>query len=940
MRKHVMALSIQAALLGTLSMAAQTGFAQEDTTAATVQELEAVQVTGSRIARTQVEGPAPITVITAEEIKSSGLTTVDAMLRSLNQNSGELQSQQSTLGSQTTPGAQTVDLRGLGPNKTLVLINGRRVADFPLPLRGRSNFTDIGNIPLGMIDRVEVLTGSASAVYGSDAMAGVINFIFKKSADGTTIDYTHGDYERGGGRSETLSLTSGYSTDRFNAIFGLELKKKDPLWGYQRKIQDSREDNPDATEREPRETFLRYDDYGLVNIDPGALCDNVSQLNEGTTGRYEDEYGFYCGSQKWIGYGTVESERKSANAYASFDYAINDKLSWFADVQLGYGKIGTLGATIDWRFQDLDAYRGDRGYFHNANSSSYTGVEYWTRRFAPEEAGSLDNMMTRTTQKTFGIVTGFKGTLGESWDYEAAYNHSQYDAEVRFPRVIAAAANDLLLGPSEGYDDYGYNIRSPDPANFYRALTRQEYESITAKSIFKPKARSDSGSFTFSNSSLFGLPGGDAGFAGVAEYGTQSYEINPDPDALTSYYYGARYGDGNGDRSHWGVGGELRMPVLDSVTLSAAGRWDEYRYGGISPGKFTYNLGLEWRPVDSLLVRGSYGTGFRAPDLHYLFAERDYYRTTHRDYYGCREAVGDALADTSACPRSLRNAGGRDEREGNPELDYETSKSFTAGLVWSPSSNFDVSLDYFDIKVYDQVEDMDTDKILIDEANCRLGYDVQGNPVDPTSPTCLDAVPRALRDGDGTLLGVFFQPINISQQKVAGLDLAAHYRLETGIGDFHFGVNYTHFYDHDSQQFVGDETIDHFAVNSGFDLPRDKGSAKVSWEKGKFGASLFGQYLGKLPSYESYAESWDPDDPTANYGTSPWMGSTWRYNAGFSYRFSDNLRFSLAIDNLFDKMPPKDPSYTGYPYYDISWFDSVGRAYYFNITYKFGGSSP
>ena len=843
------------------------------------------------------------------------------------------------------PARRQVDLRGLGPNKTLVLINGRRIADFPLPLRGRSNFTDIGNIPLGMIDRVEILTGSASAVYGSDAMAGVINFIFKKTADGTTIDYQYGDYERGGGRSHTLSLTSGYSNDRFDAIFGVELKRKDPLWGYQRGIQDSREDNPDPTEREPREAFLRYDrnytdDYGF-NIDPGALCDNVAQLNDGSTGRFSDEYGFYCGSQKWIGYGTVESERKSANAYASFNYAINDKLKWFADVQAGYGKIGTLGATLDWRFQDPEAEEGDRGYF--VNSANDNHIEYWSRRFAPEEAGSLDRMMTRTTQKTFGIVTGFKGTFGEDWDWEAAYNHSQYDAKVSFPRVIAEAANDLLLGPSQGYDDYGYNIRNPDPVNFYRGLTRAEYDSIVTRSVFTPKAKSDNGSFTFSNASLFELPGGAAGFAGVAEYGTQSYEVNPDPNALTSYYYGARYGDGSGDRDHWGVGGELRMPVLKSLTVSAAGRWDEYRYGDVSPGKFTYNLGLEWRPVESLLLRGSYGTGFRAPDLHYLFAERDFYRTTHRDWYGCRQYLIDneqdeSLADTSACPRSLRNAGGRDEREGNPELDYETSKSFTAGLVWSPSPNFDLSLDYFDIKVNDQVEDMSTEQILIDEANCRLGHDLQGNAVDPTSPTCLDVLPRALRDEQGTLLGVFFQPINISQQGVSGLDLSAHYRWATGVGDFRFGVNYTHFYKHDSQQFAGDETVDHFAVNSGFDLPRDKGSVKVAWEKGDFGASLFGQYLGKLPSLESYNEAWDPDDPTANFGSSPWVGSTWRYNAGFSYRISDNLRLSLAIDNLFDKMPPKDPSYTSYPYYDISWFDSVGRSYYFNITYKFGGS--
>src|SRR5690606_31701892 len=146
MRKHAMVCSIQLALL---SMAAP-ALAQS---ASEPQQLDTVQVTGSRIPRAQVEGPAPVTVVSAEQIKAAGLTSVPEVLRSLSQNSGSVQGQQNTTGAQSTPGAQAVDLRGLGPNHTLVLINGRRIADFPLPLNGRSNFTDIGNIPLGMIDR-------------------------------------------------------------------------------------------------------------------------------------------------------------------------------------------------------------------------------------------------------------------------------------------------------------------------------------------------------------------------------------------------------------------------------------------------------------------------------------------------------------------------------------------------------------------------------------------------------------------------------------------------------------------------------------------------------------------------------------------------------------------------------------------------------------------
>ncbi|MFB8831640.1 TonB-dependent receptor plug domain-containing protein [Azotobacter sp. CWF10] len=188
---------------------------------------------GHRLAHSarQVEGPAPITVINAEQIRSSGFTSVPDVLRAMNQNGGETQSQQSSSGADFSPGAQQVDLRGLARTTRWVLVNGRRIADFPMPFKGRSNFTDVSNIPLGMIERIEVLTGSASAIYGSDAIAGVVNFILKKKADGTTIDMRMGTTSEGGGESFDMSLASGFSRGNFNAVYSVELQSQTPLWG-------------------------------------------------------------------------------------------------------------------------------------------------------------------------------------------------------------------------------------------------------------------------------------------------------------------------------------------------------------------------------------------------------------------------------------------------------------------------------------------------------------------------------------------------------------------------------------------------------------------------------------------------------------------------------------------------------------------------------------
>ena len=164
-----------------------------DASAQQTSDDQQIVVLGSRIPRRiDKEGPAPVTTITSQDIERQGYQSVPDVLKSITQNGGETQSQQSFSGNDFTPGAQQVDLRGLGPNHTLVLVNGRRIADFPLPLEGNSNFSDISNIPIGLIDQIQVLSGSASAIYGSDAISGVVNFQLKQHADGTRIDFRHG----------------------------------------------------------------------------------------------------------------------------------------------------------------------------------------------------------------------------------------------------------------------------------------------------------------------------------------------------------------------------------------------------------------------------------------------------------------------------------------------------------------------------------------------------------------------------------------------------------------------------------------------------------------------------------------------------------------------------------------------------------------------------
>ena len=911
MRRQAMAWSIQLALMGVAASAAA-----QTPASSSVQQLDAVQVTGSRIPRAQVEGPAPITVINAEQIRSSGFTTVPDVLRAMTQNGGETQSQQSSGGADFSPGAQQVDLRGLGPNHTLVLVNGRRIADFPMPFKGRSNFTDVSNIPLGMIDRIEVLTGSASAIYGSDAIAGVVNFILKKKADGTTIDMRMGTTTEGGGESFDMSLSSGFSSGNFNAVYSVELQSQTPLWAYDRDIQDSTQDGPTEGARIARRSYLRTD-YNDDYLDPGAAtCDALSAQNQGSTYRaFRPRYGYYCGSDSAIGYGTILSKRRGANGYASLSYDFDNGQQWFADVQLGYHTMSLMRDVTKWGRMAADG--DESGYFNNEATGE---IEFWQRQFSPEEMGGLDNAMVRSTQKTFSVTTGFKGNLTGSWDYEAALSHSQYQSRISWAQIIASKANDLFLGPQLGEDDDGFPIYNADPSRLYRPLTRAEYDSIAARTTYTPKSRTETAALTLTNGSLFTLPGGDAGFAATVEVGQQAYALNPDPLATGYYYYSWKDSDGKGSRNRWATAAELRMPLHETVNLSVAGRYDQYRYSGHTIGKATWSGGLEWRPIDTLLVRGSYGTAFRAPDLHYVFAGPGNDETSAEDLYNCRADAADDCADYE---RNVIRS-----RSGNRELEPETSTSWSAGFVWSPAIGLDLSADWFNIDMRDQVQDMDVRTILANEANCRLGS------ADPASPTCVDALARITRTADGRLYGVHVNPINVARESTSGIDVGLRYRLQTGIGDFIFNGTHTWVKKHDLQRYAGDVTQDQFAINSGFDIPRTKTSVSVTWERDAWSATVYGSRLGKLPTSDSYDQVFDEES-----GDSPWIKATYRYNASLQYRFDDHSRLSLSVVNVFNKMPPKDRTYTAYPYYDVSWFDSVGRTINLQYTHKFGGSA-
>ncbi|MCE7951580.1 MAG: TonB-dependent receptor [Xanthomonadales bacterium PRO7] len=912
MKHDLLAMAVFAAFACTATPA----IAQDNTatTSTSTQKLETIQVTGSLIPRAQVEGPAPITVITDKDIRERGFATAADIMTSLSQNLGNIDNNQITNG--FSNGAQAVDLRGLGPNHTLILINGRRIADYPQSYNGESNFTDITNIPTSMIERVEILTGSASAIYGSDAISGVVNFIMKKKANGTTLDFRVGDSEHGGGASQRFTLTSGWSNDKFDSTFGVELYNQNPLWAYQRKFLASRTNDPryaTSPTRVAAPTFVILDEDENY-IDPGkATCDKLAYLDQGTVQYLQRRnYGMYCGSLADVGYGTMQNGRKAANFYGSATYHFNDHMDFFADLQYSTSHQETYNTSLKWENSyPVDGDSSPTPFYNTATDQ----VEQWQRQyFTYEENGGLDRAMIRNINNTYSLNAGIKGTFGEAWNYEAMFSHAQNDLEAKWPALVAAKAQMLYLGPSLGVDpDSGYQMYYAPHERLYTPLTPAQFASITQDSIDHDTSRAENFSLTVNNTELFQLPAGSVGFAATAEFGNQYFGLKPDPLSLDGSYFGLHNTVAVGSRSHSGAGFEFSVPVFSKLTATAAGRFDRYEYSGNSASKFTYALGLEYRPIDTLLLRGSYSTGFRAPDLAYLYAGPSGSSSGGTDYYRC--ATEEPDVDIGDCDWSDVSFNGRSH--GSIDLNNETSKSATWGFVYSPLSNLDFSADYYIINLKNELVYQSSDQILRWEAQCRTGE------LDINSGLCQAAVNQVFRNSAGDITSVLVLPINAATHRTSGTDFKIHYLWQTNrFGSFDFNLGGTYVVTNRIQNYPGDPFVSEIEDYYDYVIPRSKANGSVTWNYGNFTTTLYGARLGGLPNYDGDQR----------------MGPTMLYNASFGYRWSKDVNIGFTVDNLFDSKPGRDATWISYPYYARRWFNPMGRTYMLEFNYRFGGS--
>jgi outer membrane receptor protein involved in Fe transport len=931
LRKNVLSRSLALALVLPFAGTALAQDAEEEAQQPEAAELDAVIVTGSRIKRAEIEGPAPVVVITAEDLEKEGFATVYDALNTLTQFTGTVQNELNQNG--FTPNASFINLRGLGPGYQLILINGRRAADYPLPYNSQSNAVNLANIPSAAIARIEILTGGASAIYGSDAVAGVINIILKTNYEGDQLTLRGGTSTRGGGDVGQFQWVGGKTGDRWSLTYAFEALEREAIFARQRDFMDSYFDEPGADPNDVNapEGLSVIDAFTSDRLAPDDLQATCDRFDEFQTYVFEDSQvytGLRCG---YFGYPATQAIRNAdsnQSVYLSGTFDFTDNLQGFAQLYHTRAEAKLASSTQFWQSP------GNFVFLENVDSpvlapgvGSFVSMQ---RIFTPAEVGGLDSQVTTIEEKSYDFATGLRGTFADNrFDWDATISHSEYQLDTDQPRLLENAVNDYFLGAQTGFDPYYYFFPSYELNldRFYNPIDADTFRSLNTR--VKDTAESSVTQFNVTISGdLFELPAGAVGMAAVLEGADQEYNIDPDPRTNPNYtgpdpIYNLTSTGGGGDRTRYAVGLEFSVPILETLRGNVAGRYDKYEDDSDIDGASTWQVGLEWRPIESLLIRGSHSTSFRAPDMHYIYAEESGFFTTIFDEYACRRDGFDPTENPNPCNGNEYVYSVFGTRRGDPGLEAEEGESTTVGFVWDIRENMSFSLDYYQIELRQAVGDI-SGLLFRNEADCLLGQTRDGTPVDPTSDSCVFFTGLVDRSGGGPLGGPDavnqFEsfPINQSLNRTSGLDATWRYQIDTDrYGNFGIQLAWTHVLDLEFQEFEGEE-IEQIRDNPQYFNFRSRMNGTFSWEKNDWNVNVYGTRWGSLP----------------NWAETGRIAPHLLWNVNVNKQITNNATVGLFVNNVFDKIAPNDPTFNTYPYF---WraFSPVGREVFLQLDYRF-----
>ncbi|ALN62308.1 tonB-dependent Receptor Plug domain protein [Lysobacter antibioticus] len=968
---------------------AGTGYAQDaapaDATATAATDIDAVTVTGSRIKRIGFVTPSPVVGISAEEIRSTGAVTIADLMTTLPQLSATY-----TLGNSTraigTAGLGLLDLRGMGSARTLVLVNGRR------HVGGTSGSTavDVNTIPVELIERVEVITGGASAVYGADAVAGVVNFIMKKKFDGYEIRAQTGDASEGDFSRSFISATGGneFAGGRGNIVYSAEYSKQDRFGRGDRKI--GREfninmPNPNfdpskpPSQTNPQRVFMGPGgnsslSYGgtfnlggkryLFNDDGSFRPNRYDGPREGANNCVDCDFADLNGvADLQPGF-----DRYSVNTMLNFE--INENHKFFFEGKYTKTESDFLGQPpFDQPFRirrDNALISPQLGALMDANGLASPASQLQISRFNVD-AGRRGEQVDRKTQR---YVAGLEGYLSENWTYEVSgvYGKTEIDRLNLNNRI-----NDRWQAGMDVVRDANGNLAcrvsvnpnaiNPNTGRAYLDISRAGCVpfSVFGNGAVDPKAaawfnydainRSKITQSVFSasvaNSALFELPAGGVGFAGGIEYRKETSEEITDPLAAQGLTFLNAIPSRKGEYSVKEIFAEATVPLLadlpgvQRLSMDLAGRYSDYDTVGSTK---TWNVGLDWAINDSLRLRGSVAQAVRAPNIGELFNPQTQNFATVYDPCDTRPGVtngvstaGDPALRASNCATLGIPANYRDTYTGNrpgvsggnPDLNVEQARSLSYGLVWQPEfiEGFGLSVDYWRVTLTDAIGAVSAQTIA---TRC---VDSPGGIGNDFCALIQRAPAAGYVDSQGRTFPAnsiySWKAINenLAKTRRAGVDIEADYRFEMLGGQAALRFVGTRLISSREWPFQ-DFPAEYDEYVTYVSDPRWRASLNASYKHGNWRGSWDMRYIdGNLRVV--------PESYNSNPGQiSPIRNPSYTYhNLQIGYKVANTgLDLYIGADNVFDKDPPLN--YFGETE-DNANYDSIGRYVYAGATYKF-----
>ncbi|HEL5053456.1 TPA: TonB-dependent receptor [Stenotrophomonas maltophilia] len=865
--------------------------------------LDTVQVTGSHIKRAQLSGVGPVSVVDAEAIERSGATSVETLLQRLPASAGFAGSQSNAYWAENGYGTTQVNLRGLGINRTLVLLNGRRIVNGGT---GANSSVDLNVIPVSLIERVEVLKDGASAIYGADAVAGVVNIITKQGFEGAEAVVRYGQTSQGDGEETSVDVSWGVSSERGSLM-----------------------------------AAVSYFDSGAVNMASRAPC-----------GLIESDGRLVCsGSSSTIGGRALLADGRRVNfnqvpggdgdfyepySAAKHNYngnptlnAVNPierlSLSVFGDSQLNDSTRAFIEAMYTNRQSRQLATSGGLGVYRPINiaadhPTNPTGQDLLLQRRRLEEAGPRHFFQETDTYR---VVAGLKGQFGTSWDWSVAFNWGRNTGVDGSDNVANLDRVDQTLDRSLCSTAPGAAIPCGDYLG-YGDLSRDVLDYILYTS--RDTGGNEQKSFTANLSGqIFELPAGWVGFAAGVEVRRERGWRDPDPLTVL--------GIGNTNQQDPIAGRytakeaymELAVPLLqdaiiaDSLYLNLAGRVSDYDLFGRD---FNYKAGLDWQVSPSLKLRSTYATAFRIPNIPELFGGVSEGNLTTTDpcsgWSGLpASSIVRANCQADGVPAGYVQPGNTilTTSGGNADLEPEDATSFTAGVVWTPTfaPGLTLTLDYYRIRIENAIQR------IAGSTKLAICY----NTPSLAHPFC-DAsnFTRDPRTGEVNYLSS--QPVNTADEQVSGYDLGALYEFKPWGMDASISADISYLQRYDVRPYAGAEVITYAGRITGGrgSYAKWRGLMSMNASRGQWSGTWTTQYIGRADDINAARGDIGDHAPSVFY-----------HNLQLRYAVSKALDVALGVDNVFDRSAPFIQSYTD-ANTDTMTYDLLGRRWYARIGYR------